>query len=166
MLTQTTPETSTHHAHPLTLRGISAEIAEIDLGMVKRKLQDADEGLGWTPAQCESAELEYKRYLELCRQHGPGMVPNKIIDAIWHFHILDTRAYARDCAAVFGHFLHHFPYFGMRGDEDRAALERAFGRTQDLYAAAFGEPMARDEHSSCWHDCSNRCWHACSDAWS
>ena len=41
-------------------------------------------------------------------------------------HILDTRAYSRDCEFLFGRFLHHFPYFGMRGDADRAALDRTF----------------------------------------
>jgi len=38
------------------------------------------------------------------------------VDAFWDQHILDTRKYAEDCAAAFGHFLHHYPYSGM-GDE-------------------------------------------------
>jgi hypothetical protein len=50
----------------------------------------------------------------------------KIVDEIWHQHILDTHAYHRDCDAIFGSYLHHFPYFGMRGDADAQAL-RGFG---------------------------------------
>jgi hypothetical protein len=165
-MNETVCEASHDHGSPnrnVRFHGVRETIAAIDLSMVKLKLQDREHGLAWTTAQCESAELEYKRYLELCKRHGPGIVPNAIMDDMWHFHILDTRAYARDCEVVFGHFLHHFPYFGMRGDDDRANLLAAFARTQALYEQAFGEPMARAEHTDCWHDCANRCWHACSD---
>lgn len=144
-------------------RGIDPKISSLDLSMVKLKLMDKDEGLAWTPAQCEDAEIEYKRYLHLCLLFGKGIVPNKIMDSMWHFHILDTRAYHRDCESVFGFYLHHFPYFGMRGDEDARNLKESFQSTQSLYQSTFGEPMARDEHTDCWHDCQNRCWHACSD---
>lgn len=142
-------------------RHIEQSIAEIDLEMLKRKLQDDDEGLGWSAEQCESAEIEYKRYWHLCLRHGKGMVPNKIMDQVWHYHILDTRAYHRDCEKIFGGYMHHYPYFGMRGEQDASDLEASFGKTKDLYQSEFGEPIARSEHQKCWHDCQNRCWHAC-----
>lgn len=101
------------------------------------------------------------------------MVPNKIMDIFWHYHILDTRAYHKDCEAVFGHYLHHFPYFGMRGEQDAQNLKNAFYKTKELYLETFGENMLReslnifddddDDESDCWHDCENRCWHACSN---
>jgi len=138
-------------------------VAAIDLSMVKMKLQDPDEGLGWTVEQCESAEIEYKRYLHLCKVHGKGIVPNKIQDQMWHYHILDTRAYHKDCEELFGYYMHHFPYFGMRGEEDAKNLENSFYKTKELYEQAFGEPMSRDEQMKCWHDCQNRCWNACSN---
>ena len=47
-------------------------------------------------------------------------------------HILDTRKYAADCEAAFGHFVHHFPYLGLRGEEDTKALEAAFVNMQQL----------------------------------
>ena len=37
-------------------------------------------------------------------------VPTIDIDLFWHQHILDTRAYAKDCQKVFGQFLHHFQF--------------------------------------------------------
>ena len=43
-----------------------------------------------------------------------------------------------DCDKVFGGFLHHFPYFGMRGAEDAAALSQAYDETLSLYEAEFG----------------------------
>jgi len=52
---------------------------------------------------------------------------------VWHAHILDTNAYAPDCEKVFGKFLHHFPYWGMRGEEDLVDLYSAWNRTLALY---------------------------------
>jgi hypothetical protein len=154
-------------------KGIDPAIAALDLEMVKMKLQEPDEGEGWTAEQCDMAEIEYKRYLHLCKKYGKGMVPNKIMDIFWHYHILDTRAYHKDCEAVFGHYLHHFPYFGMRGEQDAQNLKNAFYKTKELYLETFGENMLReslnifddddDDESDCWHDCENRCWHACSN---
>ena len=114
----------------LVSRGIDSDIAEIDLEMVKMKMTDPDEGAGWTVEQCDDAEVEYKRFLALCRKFPYptySIVPNKIMDMMWHYHILDTRAYCRDCDKVFGRYFHHFPYFGMRGDERRARVEELLG---------------------------------------
>lgn len=143
--------------------GIDPNIAEIDLEMVKMKLRDADEGQGWSFEQCDSAEIEYKRFLHLnMKYRKAAIVPNKIMDTMWHYHILDTRAYHRDSEKVFGGYFHHFPYFGMRGEQDAQDLENAFHATKEMYEKEFGEPMVRDAHSDCWHDCQGRCWHACS----
>lgn len=142
---------------------IEPTIAEIDLEMVKMKLRDADEGQGWSFEQCDSAEVEYKRFLHLNMKYkDAAIVPNKIMDTMWHYHILDTRAYHRDSEKIFGGYFHHFPYFGMRGEQDAQDLERAFYATKELYQKEFGESMARNEESGCWHDCQGRCWHKCS----
>jgi alpha-ketoglutarate-dependent taurine dioxygenase len=143
---------------------IDRDIASIDLEMVKMKLRELHEGIGWTAEQVEDAEIEYKRYLHLTR-HFPypnySIVPNKIMDTMWHYHILDTRAYHRDCERVFGHYLHHFPYFGLRGDDDAQNLHAQFEKTKEYYLQTFGEDMARNKEADCWHDCEDRCWHAC-----
>jgi len=68
------------------------------------------------------------------------VVPCKIVDEMWHQHILDTAAYREDCEAIFGRFLDHFPHFGMRGEDDARALEDAYVETIDRYREAFGEP--------------------------
>ncbi len=51
-------------------------------------------------------------------------------------------AYRADCDRIFGEFLDHFPYFGMRGNEDAQALLDAYTDTLDRYRDAFGEPPA------------------------
>ncbi len=115
-------------------------LANIDFSMLKNKLQDREEGLGWTADQCAIAERDYKQFLALKYAYpDEEIVPNQAVDKFWHFHILDTQAYARDCEAVFGYFVHHFPYFGMRGEQDLRDLHLAFADTTALYALHFGE---------------------------
>ena len=143
-------------------KNINPKVAELDLEMIKMKLRETEEGEGWTDEQCDSAEIEYKRYLHLCLVFGKGIVPNKIMDKFWHYHILDTIAYHKDCDNVFGHYVHHFPYFGMRGEQDKIDLDNSFLKTKELYLQTFGEPISREEQTDCWHDCSNRCWNECS----
>lgn len=150
----------------LQSKGIIPNIANIDLEMVKMKITESDEGMGWTAEQCEDAELEYKRYLTLCKKYpypDYSIVPNKIMDTMWHYHILDTRAYCRDSDKVFGGYFHHFPYFGLRGEDDVKNLHGAFEKTKCLYKKEFGENLDRSEMQKCWHDCESRCWHECSN---
>lgn len=90
-----------------------------------------------------TAIREYARFMALGRVFG-GEVPSKVIDEVWHAHILDTRRYAADCERVFGQFVHHYPYFGMGATADSkygdsALLLRTYGRTLTRYVAAFGE---------------------------
>jgi hypothetical protein len=117
--------------------------AELDLHMIITKLQDPEEGQGWTDEYCQRVDLEYRRFLALTREYpDAAIVPSKIIDTFWHAHILDTQAYAPDCQRFFGFFLHHFPYFGMRGPEDAQALGDAYDQTLELYELHFGPPPA------------------------
>lgn len=160
-LTYPEPITNNRIDFLINNKNITPSVAKLDLEMVKMKLQEKDEGLNWTSEQCESAEIEYKRCLHLCIKHGKGVVPNRIMDYMWHFHILDTRSYVKDCDELFGGYMHHYPYFGMRGDNDAKDLENSFYKTKDLYLDSFGEEIAREEHSQCWHDCENRCHNAC-----
>jgi len=116
-----------------------ADIDATDFTMIKIKLQDREEGPGWAPELCAIVEQEYKRFLALKRAYpNKEIVPNRLVDTFWHQHILDTEKYEQDCDVLFGHFLHHFPYFGMQGSEDRANLNAAFRDTQELYETHFG----------------------------
>jgi len=121
-------------------------IQGLDLGPVKFKLMDPEEGEGWTREFAERMELEYKRFLTLLAKYPQEPIaPGKEVDRFWHAHILDTQKYVEDCERVFGHYLHHFPYFGMRGADDAAALARAAERTRELYTAEFAagvQPVA------------------------
>jgi hypothetical protein len=40
-------------------------------------------------------------------------MPSKVVDALWHAFILDTRAYKSFCQAAFGAYFHHIPESSM-----------------------------------------------------
>lgn len=129
------------------------DLVALDLSMIRRKLQDPEEGMGWSEEECLEVELDYKRYLALKRAYPDReIVPNQPVDKFWHYHILDTQKYAEDCQELFGYFLHHYPYFGMNGPEDEQALVDAFDDTCDLYQHHFGEPYA-DGRAKCRTAC-------------
>lgn len=121
-------------------------VASIDFTMQCRKLIEEH---GWTAETCADAEDLYRKFLALnIRYPERKLCPNGPVDEFWHAHILDTRKYAADCEALFGEMLHHYPYFGMRGPEDKADLDKAFADTVDLFIRHFGiDPTAGDAHA-------------------
>lgn len=126
-------------------KGLKA-LAQLDLSRVKRKIMEpAPEGKGWSLAQANEAEKWYRHYLEVCLRFPKfPAVPNGPIDMMWHQHILDTRAYGRDCQRIFGRFLHHYPYYGMNGDAD--ARDDSFDDTNAYYLQLFGEDCIHMQH--------------------
>src|SRR2546426_311462 len=119
---------------------VIAAIQALDLDPIKFKLMDPEEGQGWSREYVNQMAIEYKRFLTLSVKYSEETIaPSKDVDKFWHGHILDTMKYAEDCQNVFGYFLHHFPYFGMRGEEDAANLAEAGRTTQRLYEEEFAE---------------------------
>lgn len=115
------------------------QIAELDLEPIMVKVMDVEEGYGWSLEFTQKVVNEYKRYLTLCLENPDfPVVPSTFVDEFWHFHILDTQKYQEDCEHIFGYFLHHFPYFGMRGEADAANLKQAWTESCDLYEKRFG----------------------------
>lgn len=114
-------------------------INELDLEPIMVKVMDKDEGYGWSLEFTKRVAEEYKRYLTLCLENPDfPMVPSTFVDEFWHYHILDTQKYQEDCDQVFGYFLHHFPYFGMRGEQDAQNLKNAWADSCVLYEKRFG----------------------------
>jgi len=118
---------------------ILQKLAKLDLEPIIIKAMDPDEGLGWSfKHACEVAE-EYRKFLALCAGDDENStVPSSLVDDFWHLHILDTEKYAEDCEQFLGFFLHHFPYFGMRGETDEKNLNTAWQCTLDRYKSTFG----------------------------
>ncbi|WP_300751946.1 hypothetical protein [Janthinobacterium sp.] len=121
-------------------------IAELNLDAIKVKLMHRESGEGWSLEKANAVEFEYRRFLILMKQFPrEETAPLMDVDTFWHYHILDTLKYAADCEQVFGYFLHHFPYIGLRGEDDEAAHHRIGERMKQLYELTFGETYERTE---------------------
>jgi hypothetical protein len=97
------------------------EIRRLDLERIVAKLGIPDPTIPrvWTCAEAQRAVALYKNFLALHVMHAEpslSLQPSPAIDEVWHQHILDTRAYVRDCQRIFDAFFHHDPY-SLRDDE-------------------------------------------------
>jgi hypothetical protein len=98
---------------------VDSDIAALDLECVAYK---ACRDEGWSLKQVDIAELEYRAFLHVIRHCASAAIaPSKRVDLFWHHHILDTAKYIQDCEALFGRYIHHFPYSGLFGDADAKA---------------------------------------------
>lgn len=129
----------------LKIKVMEAEVAvsRIDLSLIKRKMVET---FGWNADVVDTMDDRYRKFLSVqaaMRALGASfeLVPDRMIDEIWHMHILDTRKYAADCAALFGDVLHHDPYFGMMGEADRTAWSAQANRCDHLWYELFGTPL-------------------------
>lgn len=119
-------------------------IEALDLDPIKVKLMHVESGEGWSLEKANAVEREYRRFLYLMKTFpNEQTAPLMDVDTFWHYHILDTMKYAVDCQAVFGYFLHHFPYIGLRGEDDLVAHERVGKRMAEIYEETFGESYAQ-----------------------
>lgn len=119
-----------------------AAIERLDLAPILFKVTCEEDGYGWSTEHAQRIAQAYKRYLVLLAKHPEVTIaPTRDIDRFWHAHILDTRKYALDCERIFGGFLHHFPYLGLRGEADKQVQEDAAEAMRRLYAQEFGEAL-------------------------
>lgn len=124
-------------------------VDNLDLSRFVQKLQ-RDYPLYFPNASvAEEAIFEYRRMLKVIQKFPDApAVPSKLVDLVWHEHILDTQEYRRDSQRLFGRYMHHAPSFG--DNEDEAVMEEKkemVAQQQEmlqLYAKLFGdEPRAQ-----------------------
>ncbi|MDO6569014.1 hypothetical protein Q4561_18220 [Alteromonas sp. 1_MG-2023] len=133
----------------------------LNFDKLKWKLTKSSEA-SWSSDLCDFAEEEYKKFLYLkLRYPKVSLVPNKLVDKFWHEHILDTKSYQDDCNKIFGHFIHHFPYFGIYGEEDQNALQQSFDITVSLYEEHFGAYPSNEVHGNLGNVAARCGEHAC-----
>ena len=114
--------------------------SNLDLEPIKFSLTQREDGPNWSLNKAETLEVWYRRFLYLSSIYNEKvLVPSKDIDMFWHTHILDTQKYMLDCESLFGRYIHHFPYFGMRGEKDRNQLKKSFHETEELFLLHFSE---------------------------
>ncbi|GAA8681298.1 hypothetical protein Kyoto142A_09990 [Helicobacter pylori] len=105
---------------------------------------------------------QYKNFLVLQMVYkNVDFVPNGMIDEAWHQHILDTAKYRKDCDMLFGKFLEHYPYFGLRGKEDENSWNKASDLSEKVYEHHFKTKLyGMSDQNPCK---SRSCWSRCDD---
>ncbi|PKH02129.1 hypothetical protein CXF72_13320 [Psychromonas sp. MB-3u-54] len=135
---------------------LNEKVSALDFERLKHKFTDTDEA-EMAVEEWDAGQLEYQRFLTLKMLYpSEVLVPSKLVDKVWHAHILDTRAYREDCEKLFGRFIDHYPYFGVYGKDDQKLLEQSFDKTIDLYEKHFDVSMAKS-----WEKASRCEGHAC-----
>jgi len=118
---------------------VPESIRSLDLSRIEKKLATT---LATDAEELMVAVERYRGFLTLLVESGETVVPTDDIDEVWHAHILDTRAYARDSAALFGRFMHHNPY--IEEQDDPAHQAELFTKTAELWQSRFGMPYVGD----------------------
>lgn len=122
-----------------TTGSLKAKVDMLDLEPIAFKLVYPEDGQGWTPEKAYRLIELYRCFLVLNEIYpNISIVPSKEIDKVWHAHILDTAKYREDCQRVFGRFVDHFPYFGLRGEEDAKNLQTTYQASRALFIEHFG----------------------------
>src|SRR5215212_8428244 len=92
--------------------------------------------LGWTPPFARRAIDEYRKFLYLGVVADFGVTPSKVIDQVWHEHLLFTRAYAEFCRDVLARPFEHYPEL-VAMDKQTSTFETQYEATLDLYEDEF-----------------------------
>jgi hypothetical protein len=115
------------------------KLNSLDFAPLAYNLMIPEERPGMSLAQAVAAIKIYKGFLFLCQANqGKAISPSRHVDHVWHVHILDTELYTLQTAILFGHYLHHFPFFGNRSDADRRQLLEAAEFTKAEALRFFG----------------------------
>jgi hypothetical protein len=135
---------------PADLRAIDQRVDALDVEPVVYKLIHPGAGEEvLSLAQADQTVGLYRCFLKLCAMFPETpIVPTEGIDRVWHANMLDTAKYRTDCQLVFGQFLDHFPYAGLRGEADKLAWLEDFARTRRLFSDYFGIELGSDAAAS------------------
>ena len=76
---------------------------------------------------------EYRRFLTLMMHQDRLVTPPKLVDELWHQHILKSRSYFAFCNQVAGRYLHHTPSYEKTHEFHRPN----YLKTQVIYSEHF-----------------------------
>ena len=109
---------------------VQAKVSALDLNTVQSRLCKS---MGLSQDQGKLAEERYRQFLALKLMYpGDTLVPPKLVDHFWHYHLVDTQKYNEDCQKLFGKPLPHTP------DVSDAIQHTGWSRTKALYEEIFG----------------------------
>ncbi len=98
--------------------------------------------LGWRRPFAFRAIEEYKRFLYLGVVSESVVTPSRVIDQVWHEHLLFSRGYREFCRDVLHRDFDHNPEL-VPSETQTAVFQAQFDATVDLYREEFNvEPPA------------------------
>ena len=107
----------------------------------------------------DAAINEYVRFMCLIRRqqvqamstgsqdgaHSLPLSPSRLVDLVWHAHILHTREYVAMCANHFdAKFVHHVPSTGPKNGAEREQARQSYVHTLAAYEQCFGVKAPAD----------------------
>ena len=97
----------------------------------------------WSREFAARAIEEYRRFAVLATAAGHPVCPSKVVDEVWHLHLLYTQNYwKRFCGEVLKRPLHHEPSRGGGAEFDKH--REMYAQTLQSYRAIFGEEPPAD----------------------
>ncbi|WES96395.1 hypothetical protein P2W68_16290 [Chryseobacterium arthrosphaerae] len=136
------------------IQGFSLDAPDADFPFSKKLAKEENWSLDFTRRAIE----EYKKFVYLCCILPNGASPSKIIDKVWHMHLIYTQSYWEDfCPNILKKPLHHHPSKG--GSEENKKHRNWFADTLKGYQEAFQSEAPQE----IWHDLvkpglTNRWW--------
>lgn len=110
------------------------------LSKTRQALLTRDQSAEWVKdaqrlleAKPEIAIEEYRRFLSLMLHCTEILTPAKLVDEIWHQHILDSRNYFDFCNEIAGRYLHHTPSYEEKHEFHRPK----YLQTRAIYSKHF-----------------------------
>lgn len=99
--------------------------------------------LGWTSGFARRVIGEYKKFLYLGVVSERAVTPSKVIDQIWHEHLLFSRGYREFCRDVLQREFDHHPEL-LPVDEQTSVFKAQYDATLALYVAEFNRTPPED----------------------
>jgi hypothetical protein len=93
--------------------------------------------LDWDKEFAMKAIWEYKKFIFLGVISDFSVTPSKIIDQVWHEHLLFTAGYRSFCEQVIRYNFEHHPEL-VPADSQTEAFEAQYFKTIELYQREFG----------------------------
>ncbi|REC42226.1 glycine-rich domain-containing protein, partial [Chryseobacterium pennipullorum] len=98
------------------IHGFSLDAPDADFPFSKKLAKEEN----WSLDFCQKAIEEYKKFVYLCCILPNGASPSKIVDKVWHMHLIYTQNYWEEfCPHVLKRALHHHPSKGGPTEKDK-----------------------------------------------
>lgn len=125
------------------MTSLEDRVATLDLRKVMAQVSLEQ---GFTPEQAATAEAGYRQFLNhIASKPDKEITPTKLVDLVWHGHILETRQYMADCNTIFGGYLHHG---NIEDQPERLARAREAGR-EALLTSRTDKPKTPEMMANC-----------------